>query len=163
MPSPLASPSATVTTQPSTTEVLGRATATTNEQLLAIEKLFLLINAHRDEHHIPKVRLHPKLIASAQLKLNDMISKGYYQHEDENKQTTWEFIQLAGYHYSIAGENLAFNIGSEWDIFTAWKESETHNKEMLHPLYTDVGIAIDCDSIEDPEYKCIVVAHFGKE
>ncbi|MCA9369124.1 hypothetical protein KC721_02410, partial [Candidatus Woesebacteria bacterium] len=126
-------------------------------------KLFLLINAHRENFHLPKLSSNAKLTASAQLKLDDMIEKGYYRHADENDQSTWHFIQVTGYDYSKAGENLAFNIGSEWDVFQAWLESSTHNKQMLDPDYTDVGIAIDCDSIKEPNYKCIVVAHFGKQ
>ncbi len=159
----------TSTPQPESTQsanVLGatEANITVPETpTISTEKLFLLVNAHRVEHSLPKVTLHPKLLASAQLKLNDMLEKKYYQHQDENQQTTWEFFQLAGYHYALAGENLAFNIGSEWDIFTAWKESEQHNREMLNPLYTDVGFAADCKSIKLPNYKCIVVAHFGKQ
>jgi len=112
---------------------------------------------------MPKLKANPKLTASAQLKLNDMIANDYYRHADENDQSTWHFIQVAGYQYSKAGENLAFNIGSEWEIFQAWVKSETHNKQMLDASYTDIGIAIDCTSIKEPGYKCITVAHFGKE
>lgn len=147
LPSPTASPS-----------VLGDSTI----QLSPL-KLFLLINAHRENFNQPKLTFNQKLEASAHLKLADMLEKKYYRHSDPSDQSTWHFITTAGYQYSTAGENLAFNIGSEWEIFQAWVKSETHNKQMLNPQFTDVGIAIDCESITDPGYKCIVVAHFGKE
>lgn len=126
-------------------------------------KLFLLINGHRENFNLPKLKANTKLATSAQLKLTDMIENEYYRHQDESDQTTWHFIQVAGYQYSKAGENLAFNIGSEWEIFQAWVQSETHNKQMLDSSFTDIGIAIDCTSIKEPGYKCITVAHFAKE
>ena len=135
---------------------------TTTPQL-QVSKLYLLIQAHRENFNVPKLKIHPKLEASAQLKLADMIEKEYYRHTDEDDQSTWDFLQVAGYQYQRAGENLAFNIGSEWDIFQAWVQSPTHNKQMLDPGFTDMGIAIDCERITEPGYKCIVVAHFGKQ
>lgn len=138
--------------------VLGRTTT-----ILDPNKLFLLINAHRENFNVPKLRANAQLATSAQLKLTDMLEKNYYRHQDTNDQSTWHFIQVAGYQYSKAGENLAFNVGSEWEIFQAWVQSETHNLQMLDRAFTDVGIAIDCSSIQDPGYKCITVAHFGAQ
>ncbi len=151
---PLSSPEASA----ETAQVLGKT-----QYSLSASKLYLLINAHRENFNLPKLQPNAQLEASAQLKLSDMIEKEYFRHEDPDQQSTWHFIQVAGYQYQKAGENLAFNIGSEWDIFQAWLKSETHNKQMLDSVYTDIGLAIDCDSVEDPNYKCIVVAHFGKK
>ncbi|NCN06808.1 MAG: CAP domain-containing protein [Candidatus Pacebacteria bacterium] len=153
----------TPTELPATSPQVPNKVLGTSVSQLDPNKLFLLVNAHRENFNMPKLKANPKLTASAQLKLNDMIANDYYRHADENDQSTWHFIQVAGYQYSKAGENLAFNIGSEWEIFQAWVKSETHNKQMLDASYTDIGIAIDCTSIKEPGYKCITVAHFGKE
>ncbi len=150
--------------QKNTAAVLGDATAQLDPQ-----KIFSLINAHRKNYNLSKLMYSTKLATSAQLKLNDIIATNTktptadYSRADASVPSARHFIQSAGYNYSKTGENVAFNMESEWDIFQAWLHNPTHNKKLLDAAYTDIGIAIDCHSNTESTYACTAVAHFGRE
>lgn len=150
--------------RPETTPVLGATTKentrTTNRP--EAEKLYGLINGYRRENNISPLTAHTALEQSARLKLNDMLEKKYWRHGDTNNYPPWNFFTLAGYQYSTAGENLAFGVKTTWQTFTNWKESQTHNEQLLESKYQHMGLALECDFYEAYAGEtCLVVLHLG--
>lgn len=131
---------------------------------IAAQSLYLLINAHRKDAGLSPLSPSPKLEQSAQLKINDMIEKNYWQHTDPTNVESWPLFKQAGYEYLVAGENLSFALNSAWDVFSSWVASPTHNAQLLNPEYEDLGVAIDCHTYQKlAEQPCIAVLHLGKE
>ena len=125
-------------------------------------KLYNLLLSYRKEQKLPPLTISKKLEQSAQLKINDMIEKKYYQHNDQNNIQSWYFFNQVGYYYTKAGENLAFAATSPWQVFTDWQNSPTHNQQLLDPKYQNVGLAIDCQTFaEYYQGGCLVVLHLG--
>lgn len=125
--------------------------------------LYTLINAHRKEHSLAPLQVHPSLEVSAERKVGDMIEHEYFAHDDQLKRKSWYFFKEAGYEYTVAGENLAFNVNTPWQVLTAWSESAKHNEEMLNAQYVDMGIAADCQKTARATQNCIIVLHLGKQ
>ncbi len=137
---------------------------TTKEQNFQL-KLYNLINAYRKERNLSPLLVFPQLELSAKLKLNDMITNNYWQHQDNSNRPPWQFFAQANYSYTKAGENLGFNQKSAFSVFDAWTKSKKHNEQLLNPIYEHMGLAVDCKLLKktDPNAGCIVVLHLGKK
>lgn len=132
------------------------------ELKISKEKLYLLINAHRKQNNLPELLPNPQLENSAELKLADMINKKYYRHQDAEGDPGWHFFKQVGYQYLFAGENLAFNLDTEWQILDGWINSPEHNKQLLEPKFEDFGLAVNCTELEKyANSGCITVLHLG--
>lgn len=128
------------------------------------ESLYLLINAQRLDNKLSPLKPNRMLEQSTLYKLSDMISKKYYRHTDTTETPPWSFFRQAGYQYQLAGENLSFAINTPWQVLRGWMESPSHNEQLLNPRYTDMGIAIDCQTFSSyPDGGCIVVLHLGRQ
>lgn len=125
-------------------------------------KLYLLINAYRKENQLPNLMPNSQLESSAEIKLADMIANKYYRHQDVKGDPGWHFVKQTGYQYLLIGENLAFQLNSEWQILDAWINSPEHNRQLLEPKYEDFGLAINCTALENYSTSgCITVLHLG--
>lgn len=135
-------------------DVLGYATDIYMEQLLATT------NAKRAEHGLSSLSLNGKLSAAAAAKAQDMFGKNYWAHNSPTGTTPWDFIQGAGYHYSVAGENLAKNFTTSQAVVDAWMASPTHRDNIVKPGYKEVGFAIVNGTLNGEE-TTLVVQMFG--
>jgi uncharacterized protein YkwD len=160
---PKASPTQKPTPSPATTPTASTL-STTSEIKLDVSNIYSLINAHRKEHNLSSLRIHPALELSARKKMEDMRANMYWQHENRDGVITWDLLEQSGYHYSAAGENLSFGNNSAWAVFNGWVNSDQHNRQMLSPEFEDMGLAADCENYQDAgQKKCAVVLHLGKQ
>jgi hypothetical protein len=122
--------------------------------------LVAFTNNVRTEKNISPLRENPVLVEAAQLKANDMASRGYFSHYTPEGLAPWTFISKAGYSYSHAGENLAVNFVDSKDVVDAWIASPTHYQNLIKGEYTEIGIAT-----AEGEYKgkktIFIVEFFG--
>lgn len=133
--------------------------AATKEELLAE------VNRRRAEVGVPALRYSPELEKSAQIKCDDMVARGYYDHVDPDgrrgtKIAIEDTLRLAGYY----NENLLMQSvpdDSAKAVFDAWNDSVAHREEMLSSKYTMTGFGICGDltpnSYDNPTY---FVEHF---
>jgi hypothetical protein len=87
--------------------------------------------------------LSPNLLLdnAANAKLSDMIKNDYFDHISPAGIAPWFWIANEGYKYSVAGENLAVGFYSAKDTVNAWMDSVSHKANLLHPKYTEIGVA----------------------
>ncbi len=162
--SPSPSTVSSQTTATSAGSVQGVNTTIAQSEVFDLFKLYLLINAHRKEHKLSPLLIHPSLEQSAQDKIADMVAKKYYRHQDTSDTPSWYLFKKAGYMYLKAGENLSFVHQSPWQVFDAWQQSPQHNQQLLTPEYVDMGLAADCETFKNyPDGGCIVVLHLGTD
>lgn len=81
------------------------------------------------------------LETAAILKAQDMATKGYFAHNSPDGLTPWYWLGLAGYKYSMAGENLAVNFTDSRDVTEAWMNSPTHRDNIVKQGFTEIGTA----------------------
>lgn len=120
--------------------------------------LVTLANEDRSANGVGELAVDPLLVAAAQLKANDMAEKGYFAHVTPDGYQPWHFLQLVGYNYEAAGENLAVNFSDSEDVQKAWMKSPGHRENLLRGQYTHVGIATAVGTYKGKE--AIFVAQF---
>lgn len=116
------------------------------------DEFFAIINNHRVSNGVHALERRKDLDFSARYKSLSMIQLDYFGHENPQFEDTsfsylmLEFIELED--YLALGENLAYkssneiNIESLGEIFSALKNSEGHNENMLSSEHKYVGIGI---------------------
>jgi hypothetical protein len=135
-------------------DVLGYATDINVQQLLAGT------NAKRQEAGLGALTLNSTLSVAAANKAADMFSKNYWAHNSPIGSTPWDFITGAGYHYTVAGENLAKNFSNNQGVVDAWMASPSHRANLLKGGYRDVGFAVVNGTLNGEE-TTLVIQMFG--
>lgn len=120
-----------------------------------------LTNQNRNVENIPQLSLNPLLTQAAQLKANDMATKGYFAHTSPEGVTPWYWLDEAGYDYARAGENLAVDFSDSKDVVTAWMNSPSHRANIENGNFTEIGIATAQGTFQGHE-TTFVVQFFGK-
>lgn len=119
-----------------------------------------LTNSARIENKLKALNTNQKLNAAAQLKAQDMLTKGYFAHVSPQKITPWYWFKKAGYGYSSAGENLAMDFVAAEDVTEAWLNSPSHRRNLLNSKYLDIGVAV-ADGKFNNVSTTVVVQFFG--
>ena len=135
-------------------DVLGYATDINVQQLLADT------NVQRQEAGLGPLTLNETLSVAAANKAADMFAKDYWAHNSPTGTTPWDFITGAGYHYSVAGENLAKNFSDSQGVVDAWMASPSHRVNLLKSSYRDIGFAVVNGTLNGEE-TTLVVQMFG--
>lgn len=103
-------------------------------------------NQYRVEQGLPPLTLDPTLQKAAEARAKDMAVTGNFSHDvattSPTMQNAWGFMQQAGYRYRKAGENLATLFDDATSTMTGWKNSPTHNQNLVNPAYTQIGVGV---------------------
>jgi uncharacterized protein YkwD len=122
--------------QPACANANARATGTSKPALRAA--VVCLINRQRARHHLPRLQAMSSLDSSAQGWTNVMVSTGQFTHGSDFAAR----ISAVGFHWSVAGENIATGYRTPNQVVTAWMASTGHCQNILNPTYADVGTGI---------------------
>lgn len=98
-------------------------------------------NNEREAIGINKLKNSELLQKAAELKAEDMVKNGYFEHYSPDGKSPWYWLDQAGYKYEKAGENLAVNFSDSKDVVDAWMNSPSHKKNILKDSYEEIGIA----------------------
>jgi hypothetical protein len=101
-----------------------------------------LTNEERKIENLPILSVNPILNKAAEMKAEDMATKGYFAHISPEGKTPWYWIEKVGYKYQYAGENLAINFTDSKDVTNAWLNSPSHKANIVKENYTEMGTAI---------------------
>ncbi len=104
------------------------------------EVLTVLTNHSRVQNNLYPLTVNQLLIEAANRKAQDMATKGYFSHVTPDGKTPWYWLDLVGYKYSYAGENLAVNFNESDQVLNAWMQSPFHKANIIKKEYTQIGI-----------------------
>lgn len=107
-----------------------------------MERLLEETNSERGQNGLEPLRLNSKLYAAAQAKADDMAKRNYWSHYTPDGQAPWVFVQAHDYAYQKLGENLATGFLDENGTVKGWMASEGHRKNLLDPIFTEVGFGV---------------------
>lgn len=117
-------------------------------------------NEARVAEGLPTLATSTKLMFAAQLKASHMVANRYFGHWSPDGKTPWDFIDMAGYNYRTAGENLAIHFMQTDSLVEVWLNSPAHRANLLSPNFKETGIAVVYGE-KDGEKGWIVVQMFG--
>lgn len=119
-----------------------------------------LTNENRIQNGLPPLAVSPLLTEAAQLKANDMAAHSYYAHTGPDGKTMLDWMNIVGYRYLNAGENLVIDRTTAEQAVGAWMNSPDHRANMLRPQFTQFGVGVS-----EGEYQgmhtIFVVQEFG--
>jgi len=124
--------------------------------------LFGLANTAREQLGLNPLNENPVLDTAAYLKAKDMMENGYFAHYSPEGITPWYWLQVSGYGYRMAGENLAIGFVESGQVHSAWMNSSSHKKNILNPNFQEMGIAVLRDNFQGKE-TTLVVQFFGTQ
>lgn len=104
--------------------------------------LTVLTNEERERNNLPDLVINPVLNQAAELKARDMADKGYFAHTSPEGKTPWYWLDLVGYKYDYAGENLAVNFTDTKDVTKAWMDSPAHRANIMKQPYREIGSGV---------------------
>lgn len=119
-----------------------------------------LVNESREAVGISEVIENSILNNVARDKVRDMIKNNYFAHTSPEGKDPWTWFAKNDYKYLAAGENLAINFTSAERQHKAWMASPTHKKNIMNPVYREIGVAVVKGKI-DGEETTITVQVFG--
>ena len=105
------------------------------------ENIIDLTNELRVSSKLNKLTANQLLAKAAYNKGHEILEAQDFQHNiDGRKFSSW--VKEAGYNYAYTGENLAIDFITAQGVLGAWQNSPTHNKNLLNPNYTEIGVAV---------------------
>lgn len=104
--------------------------------------LLQLTNQDRLREGLPALSESAELEQAARAKAEHILRNGYFAHTSPAGVQPWDFLKSIGYSYNFAGENLAINYQSAYELEKDFLESPAHRENLLSPLYTEAGIAV---------------------
>lgn len=122
--------------------------------------LSTLANEDRAKNGAGALVYDPLLAEAAQLKAEDMATKGYFAHVDPSGHAPWYWLDTVGYQYSYAGENLAVDFLDSEDVEEAWMNSPTHRANIVKPQYSRIGIGT-AEGVYEGQKTTFVVQFFA--
>ncbi|MBU2579890.1 CAP domain-containing protein [Patescibacteria group bacterium] len=119
-------------------------------------------NQNRLSNNLESLKTNSLLEKAAQLKAEDMATKGYFAHTSpEEGLTPWYWLDKVGYEYVLAGENLAINFVDSQDAINAWMNSPTHKANILNNNFVEIGVGAAKEIYEGKE-TIFIVQLFGR-
>jgi len=124
------------------------------------------LNSERDAHGLPALKLNSKLVDSAHTHNLAMAKADTLSHKLNGEADLGSRVSAAGYHWSMVGENIAYNSSqSESGVLAVQKAmydekppNDGHRQNILNSKFVHVGI----DVINDSEHgKVWLVTDFG--
>jgi uncharacterized protein YkwD len=99
------------------------------------------INTYRAQNGLPALKLSVALTNASEWMSTDMARFDYFDHTDSLSRSFSKRISAFGYTGSTRAENIAGGTnGSAAAMFSQWKSSSAHKKNMLSSSYKAIGI-----------------------
>jgi hypothetical protein len=119
-----------------------------------------LTNVARGEANLRVLSENELLKRAAQKKADDMATRGYFSHTGPDGKLPWQWLDLVGYNYKYAGENLAVNFTDTKELVDGWLASPAHRANIMRNNFTDIGIGMATGTYQGRE-TIFVVQFFG--
>lgn len=99
-------------------------------------------NLERGKESLSKLKPNSLLNKVAQLRVDDLFAKQYFDHNSPDGSTASSVATDIGYDYLLIGENLALgHFSGDEDLVLAWMNSPGHRANIMNSKFTELGVA----------------------
>jgi uncharacterized protein YkwD len=95
------------------------------------QELLRLHNAERAKKNLPVLALDDQLHQAAKSHAEYMAKVNRLAHDGIGDGSPWDRMKAAGYHYSSAAENIAWNQRNPQDVMQSWMGSSEHRQNIM--------------------------------
>lgn len=117
----------------------------------SISAVLGIINGYREKNGVRPLMLSNELTEIACARAEEIAWSGEHSHRRPNGKNCFTILIDAGIDSGYAGENIGWGYDTPQDVCEAWKNSETHFKNILDPDFVKIGIGVAADP--DPDGK----------
>lgn len=103
------------------------------------------INAYRAAKGLAPLAIDPKLMQAATVQAEDLAKRDTLDHRDSSGSMPIDRIKAAGYDPQLAAENIAAGQIDFDEVLEGWEKSRRHNRNLLLPDASEMGIAVAFD------------------
>ena len=118
---------------------------TTGEFSAYQQEVLNIVNKERTSRGLSALKFNAELAKVATTKSQDMIDRGYFDHNSPTYGSPFDMMKKFGITYKSAGENIAMGQKTPQEVMTAWMNSDGHRKNILNSSFTEIGIGIAKD------------------
>jgi uncharacterized protein YkwD len=111
------------------------------------EKARDMINQYRRDKGLKPLILNAELTAAAKSHSRDLAKWDRISHFGSDGSNPWDRVKRTGFKARLAAENVGTGQVDFQEVLRGWKESPGHNKNLLLPDATHMGIAL----VQDPK------------
>ncbi len=94
----------------------------------------------------PALGWNATLEQAASAHAGDMARNNYFSHTARDGSSPAQRVSRAGYGYRMTGENIAGGQQTAEAAVAGWIKSPGHCANLMHPGYTDMGVAVAVDA-----------------
>lgn len=105
-----------------------------------------VINAYRKKFGLKPLKLNAELTEAAKSHSRDLAKWDRISHYGSDGSNPWDRVKRTGYKARLAAENVGTGQVDFKEVMKGWEESPGHNKNLLTPDATSMGIAL----VQDP-------------
>jgi uncharacterized protein YkwD len=113
---------------------------------LDAEKARDIINQYRKDKGLKPLKLNAELTEAAKAHSRDLAKWDRISHYGSDGSNPWDRVKRTGFKARLAAENVGTGQVDFNEVMRGWKESSGHNKNLLLPDATHMGIAL----VQDP-------------
>jgi uncharacterized protein YkwD len=84
--------------------------------------------------------MDPALRCAARVHSADMNTREFFEHTNPSGESAFERMELAGYAFSTAGENIGGGAIDAEAVMAQWMGSDGHCSNIMNPAFRDIGI-----------------------
>lgn len=108
---------------------------------LDADTLLSLVNAERAKTGVAPLVSDPRLVATAQGRVDDMVARKYFSHNDPITGESLVKIKASNPECAVASENIDEGTTNQ-EFVDEWMNSKPHHDAMLDAKYTLTGVAV---------------------
>lgn len=117
------------------------------ETKLDADQARMMINDYRKKNGLRPLELNPQLTTAAKDHARDLAKWDRISHYGSDGSNPWDRVKRSGYNPKVAAENVGTGQATVEEVMKGWRESDGHNKNLLLPDATHMGIAL----VRDPK------------
>ena len=112
------------------------------ENKALVDEVVKIVNKERASRGLQVLEQDPYLNQLATVKLNDILTRNYFDHNSPYYGYPWEMANYFDYEFRSLGENLARNLSTPTTVMEGWMASTKHKANILKGNYTNIGVAV---------------------
>lgn len=89
---------------------------------------------------VPALTADPALRCAARVHTKDMADRNYFDHQNPDGDSPWDRMEMAGYMWSNAGENIAGGGATAESTMEQWMSSSGHCSNIMSGDYVHIGV-----------------------
>lgn len=113
-----------------------------SEVILDPEEAREVINRYRASRGLKPLTLNARLSEAARGHSADLARLDRISHKGSDGTNPWNRVENAGYKPKLAAENVGAGQRSLAEVMRGWQESKGHDRNLLLPDATQMGIAL---------------------